>query len=226
MTDYNRIPFSTRALGLSTAQATNLFTKNLDVIFDNVDVGGNLDVGGLIKVDGQSGTAGSILTSNGTSAPTWNTKVIVGAHLLTTYSSPDSVASVVKCESVDFDPLSTYNPATGVFSPPRDGYYNINVSARVTDFGSAPNSFRIQCAIQKKITGGIFITWAQTDTVDVENNYKAANGSINMILKLVLGDQIQTTVTMAGGGGNFAIRGTDFTGGIIFPTFISINSVD
>ena len=32
MTDYNRIPFSTRATGLSTAQATNIIDKAIEKI--------------------------------------------------------------------------------------------------------------------------------------------------------------------------------------------------
>jgi len=64
MTDNNRIPFSTRALGLTIGQATNLFTKNFDASFNDLDVTGNLDVNGNIKVTGKINGIQNVFTES------------------------------------------------------------------------------------------------------------------------------------------------------------------
>tara|TARA_R110002110_G_scaffold306356_1_gene520225 strand:- start:282 stop:860 length:579 start_codon:yes stop_codon:yes gene_type:complete len=182
-------------------------------------------VGGTIQVNSLPGVAGALLTSNGASAPVWNTKIIVGAHLsANAVAGTAGVALPIINDVVDFDTTSSYDNTTGVFTAPRDGYYNINTFARVTDFG-APNGNRIQCAIQKKI-GGTFVLWAQTETVDFETNLKVGTGIINMIIYLLQGEEARTTVTMNGGGG-WLLRGSAASGnGTAFLTNISINSVD
>ena len=183
-------------------------------------------VGGTIQVNSLPGVAGALLTSNGASAPVWNTKIIVGAHLsANAVAGTAGVALPIINDVVDFDTTSSYDNTTGVFTAPRDGYYNINTFARVTDF-SAPNGNRIQCAIQKRVSGGTFVKWAQTDTVDFETNFKAGTGTINMIIYLLQGEEARTTVTMNGGGG-WLLRGSAASGnGTAFLTNISINSVD
>jgi len=198
--------------------------KNAD--YFSIEEVQNLNVTGQIQLNGLSGNAGDVLTSNGTNDPTFNTpltKILIGAHLSTNNTvGSNAQYLVIKYNVVDFDFTGSYTAATGVFKAPRDGYYNISAFARVADF-SVPNANRVLFNIEKKVDG-TFVKYAESDNVDIETNIKMLTGSINLIVKLLINEEIRTTTTMDGGGG-FGLRGSDFGSGVRM-TCLSITNVD
>lgn len=201
---------------VSNGSLTQLVTTNLTI-----------NNAGAIGVNGgnEYGSAGDVLTSNGpASSVRWRTPVIVGASLTTnSVNGSDGSALTVVFNNVEFETVSCYNNTTGVFTTPRDAHYMVNVYARVTDFSSpGTNGNRIQSIIQLKPVGGSFYNYAVTDTVDVEANIKAGTGSSNMIIKLLVNQQIQYRVAMAGGG-SWGLRGDAFE---LRGTYLSIHSID
>ena len=179
--------------------------------------------GGIARVEGTD----TILY---TPPPTPPTPVIVGAYLSTNTAGVGGTAGVpltVVFDTVDFDTLSSYNSATGIFTAPRIGHYVFSAFARVTDY-SAPNSNRIQSIIQRKAIGGSFSNYSASDNNDFDTNIKAGTGVSNIIIKLLQGEEIRYQVLMDGGG-NWSLRGGGFTNTLI-PcsriTYLSIHSLD
>ena len=179
--------------------------------------------GGIARVEGTD----TILY---TPPPTPPTPVIVGAYLSTNTAAVGGTAGVpltVVFDTVDFDTLSSYNSATGIFTAPRIGHYVFSAFARVTDY-SAPNSNRIQSIIQRKAIGGSFSNYSASDTNDFDTNIKAGTGMSNIIIKLLQGEEIRYQVLMDGGG-SWSLRGGGFTNTLI-PcsriTYLSIHSLD
>ena len=212
-------------VGADSSKRSIIIQENQPIVIEDDLTVVNLDVTGLIKLDGTTGNAGDILTSNGASDPTWNSAlspIIVGAYLsLSSVAGTAAVPLTVIFDTVEFDTLSSYNSATGVFTAPRDSYYMFSCFARVTDF-SAPNGNRIQSIIQKKPIGGAFSNYSVTDTVDVETNFKAGTGSSNMLIKLLTNEEIKYQVAMDGGSG-WLLRGNAFE---VRCTYLSIHSVN
>jgi hypothetical protein len=65
---------STNALTLGTTSATSVAigrTNILTTITGSLNVNASLNINGILNINGNSGTANQVLTSNGTSAPTW-----------------------------------------------------------------------------------------------------------------------------------------------------------
>ena len=101
-----------------------------------------LDVGGLIKLDGSSGTAGALLTSNGSSLPTWNpapTPYYIELDIGdsgggTIFVGLFGVVTTLNTLTTITTPISNYNSDlidTSTWSPSVAGLYSINYQATI-----------------------------------------------------------------------------------------------
>jgi hypothetical protein len=170
------------------------------------------------------GTNGAVLTSNGSgAAPTWRTTVVLGASLTNSSYPGANPRTVVTYDNVEYETVSCYTPATGIFTAPRDAHYMVNAYARVTDV-SSPFASRAQSFIYKKEVGGVFTLYSATDVVDAEENYKFATPSTNIIIYLLQNEQIRHEVTFPGNATfGYAVRGDAFE---IRCSYLSIHSIN
>ena len=179
---------------------------------------------GAIGIGGATyGTAGDVIISNGSgSSVSWRTPIILGASLTNSSYAGALPSTIVTYDNVEYETVSCYNTATGVFTAPRTAHYMVNAYARVTDFAT-PFAARAQSFIYKKV-GGTFTLYSATDLVDTQENYKSATPTTNIIIYLLQNEEIRHEVVFPGNtGSGFAIRGDAFE---IRCSYLSIHSID
>ena len=186
-----------------------------------------LDVGGLIKLDGLSGTAGAVLTSNGPSNPTWLEKINLFA-----YKTADTTGIAYNVDTVVIgyttsveSTIGSFNTTTGEFTAPRAGLYKIETFITVKD-GSVPNI----------ATGDVFINvysggaWSRFKTVILSMNNTDTDGitlSNSAIIQLALNDKIRvSSAVRTGGGGTSDIIASSGAGALNKLTSLAIHSID
>ncbi len=179
---------------------------------------------GAIGIGGATyGTEGDVITSNGSgSSVSWRTTVVLGASLANSSYSGANPRSVVLYDNVEYETVSCYTPATGIFTAPRAAHYMVNAYARVTDFAT-PFASRAQSFIYKKV-GGVFTLYSATDLVDTQDNYKAGTPTTNIIIYLLQNEEIRHEVTFPGNTAfGYAIRGDAFEPRCSYLSIHSIN---
>lgn len=173
--------------GLPVGTLTNL-TSGVTGVLPIANGGSNngslaVTAGGVIYTDGSklvnvgAGTSGQLLKSNGASAPTWVTPS--GASVLTTQVTTNAAISAASGAAFIF-PLTTYdttggayNNATGVYTAPNTGYYDIVgtglfTNAVQTDMYLQLNSTIIQgrLLVSTGFSGGSLCTQVQCTAGD------------------------------------------------------------
>ncbi|MGE6398107.1 hypothetical protein [Chryseobacterium scophthalmum] len=164
-----------------------------------------LDVGGKTKTETlqvtTGGGLGKVLTSDGVGNATWqNVKIPSGhfrARLLNGSASiPYNMSTVIKWTAADIHEFPTspsgYNPSTGVYTIPEDGYYSI--------------SFEVSPSTESGNVDGVFTVGVYVDQIgfvaynyyNIENT-KSVNGNVNVHTELFLtqGSGISFRVTQS-----------------------------
>jgi hypothetical protein len=91
---------------------------------------GSTNIHGQLRLNGSSGDAGQVLTSNGTSPPTWqvaNPSIGFRAGMLPSYAHPGGVV-ILPYNNERFDDGFVYNPGTFGFTAPSSGLYHLQAS--------------------------------------------------------------------------------------------------
>jgi hypothetical protein len=121
-------------MGLGTASPT-----------EKLDVNGNINLNGLLKIDGSSGLAGQVLTSNGASSPSWQSVANPLTGFQAEHAINQTIAALAQTKvnftSENFDDGSDYNTSTSTFVVPATGVYHFD--AQVTYFDADPGSYRL-----------------------------------------------------------------------------------
>ena len=187
-----------------------------------------LDVGGLIKLDGLSGTAGAVLTSNGASNPTWLEKINLFA-----YKTADTTGIAYNVETVVIgyttsveSTIGSFNTTTGEFTAPRAGLYKIETFITVKD-GTVP-FITTADAFMNLYSGG---SWSRFKTV-VLSMYNTDTDIITLsnsaIIQLALNDKIRVSAAVRTGGGGGASTSDIIasSGALNKLTSLAIHSID
>ena len=95
-----------------------------------LDINGDINIGtGLLRVNGNPGTSGQVLTSNGSSDPTWQAVTStpqVGFYAILNSDISVSGPTTLTSYAEVFDDGNNFNNATGVFTAPSTGLYQFN----------------------------------------------------------------------------------------------------
>lgn len=181
----------------STAQAWKNGT--LDLAGTDLSLN-NLDLSGTLTINGDSGYEGAVLTSEGTSNPTWRRPYFIKAMLEAEDDTGHADRNdyllgdlVVQFSGTDFDYNNTnWNEATSTWTCPKTGIYRINaqVGFRLTDSGADRirkteidiyNGATIVASSKMEIEG-------DSSTAD---DFKEFNSTVNALLKYDIGDTMQ-----------------------------------
>jgi hypothetical protein len=136
----SRLSFSNSAVGFSTMTFDGLGQIGIgtDLPFERLDIHANLNLGGgaLLKFNYSPGSSGDVLTSNGTSTPTWqqlpattpNPAVGFRANFATNTSMPNYTFTNLGSYIEAFDDGgNNFNPSNGIFTAPSAGMYQLNM---------------------------------------------------------------------------------------------------
>ena len=174
-----------------------------------LDVDGDVNLTSTLNVNGNSGTSGQVLTSNGASDPTWedpgaaNPEVAFRAYL----AAPTTINAdtILKSFSELFDDGSNFDAATGVFTTPSPGLYSFDYYVAVGTPGPIYANLPFFSRILKN---GIITTGCQFNgKMHLTTSYgDGLQGSL--ILKLAAGDTISFTIDQTSGAQLFLGGGT------------------
>jgi hypothetical protein len=112
---------------------------------ERLDVNGNINLAGLIKINGNSGTAGQVLTSNGTSNPSWTSaplsnNIKFGIEFVNGPGIPDDDETITATK-YNLSPADVVISTSSIILNHSGLYhFDIGVSAQVT-YLSAPTSY-------------------------------------------------------------------------------------
>ena len=213
------------SLSVTNGIATTDITATGLVQGNTVAAIGSLIVNGTINLNGTTGTAGAVLTSNGASDPTWLEKINLFA-----YKTADTTGIAYNVDTVVIgyttsveSTIGSFNTTTGEFTAPRAGLYKIETFITVKD-GSVPNI----------ATGDVFINvysggaWSRFKTVILSMNNTDTDGitlSNSAIIQLALNDKIRvSSAVRTGGGGTSDIIAS--SGALNKLTSLAIHSID
>lgn len=165
-----------------------LMAQNLDVI-------GNINIKGKIQINGNSGTAGQVLMSNGASAPAWTTvsniSAVGGKFLMPTtnqtgqtgdfdvsLNAPTTQEVTVIFGSVTYNTNSDVSivPSTGIITCNRTGLYHFEGMIRY--FVTSPQTQIVRCNVGYQINGG---SSTLIDEVRIEQGKPLAGNNIYSI---------------------------------------------
>lgn len=166
-----------------------------------LDVNGNINFSGTLRINGAAGTSGQVLTSTGSTAPSWQT--IQQNPVIGFLATPDHNVSVPNLTSISlapffeyFDNGNVFNPATGEFTAPSNGIYHFEVSI-VWNAGTAvsaiPSNIRIEQNGSSLVGGQV--TKRVTTSMSYGDSY-----SHSVTATLYAGDVISFEVNQISGG--------------------------
>ena len=186
---------------------------------------GTLIINGTINLNGTTGTAGAVLTSNGSSDPTWLEKINLFA-----YKTADTTGIAYNVDTVVIGYTtsvesngSSFNTSLGEFTAPRAGLYKIETFITIKD-GSIPFITTGDCFINV-YSGG---SWSRFKTV-ILSTYNTDTDIITLsnsaIIQLALNDKIRvSSAVRTGGGGTSDIIAS--AGALNKLTSLAIYSID
>lgn len=186
---------------------------------------GTLIINGTINLNGTTGTAGAVLTSNGSSDPTWLEKINLFA-----YKTADTTGIAYNVDTVVIGYTtsvesngSSFNTSLGEFTAPRAGLYKIETFITIKD-GSIPFITTGDCFINV-YSGG---SWSRFKTV-ILSTYNTDTDIITLsnsaIIQLALNDKIRvSSAVRTGGGGTSDIIAS--AGALNKLTSLAIHSID
>lgn len=106
--------------------------------FEKLDIRGNINITGSLKSNGNPGSPGQVLTSNGSFSPIWQNVIVPKIGFSATGTAPavsnhQSISSSVDTKVMIFndedrDDGSIYNPVTGRATVTFEGTYHIDIS--------------------------------------------------------------------------------------------------
>ena len=213
------------SVGTDGSKRSIILQENQPIVIEDDLSLVNLDVDGLIKLGGSSGTDGAVLTSNGTSDPTWLEKINLFAYkTVDTTGIAYNVDTVVVGYTTTVESNgSSFDTATGEFTSPRTGLYKVETFITIKD-GSVPNI----------ATGDVFInvysggSWSRFKTVILSMNNTETEGITlqnSAIIQLALNDKIRVSAAVrTGGGGTSDILAS--VGALNKLTTLAIHSID
>jgi len=97
-----------------------------------LDVGGDINLTGRLFLNGSYGTPGQVLTTNGSSPPTWedaagNSIGFYAYQKTGTVEYPGGVENQLNDFTEHYDDGNGFNPTNGRYLPPSDGLYHFDV---------------------------------------------------------------------------------------------------
>ncbi len=120
-----------------------------------LDVGGDINLTGRLYLNGSYGTPGQVLTTNGSSAPTWedatdNTIGFYAYQATGTVEYPGGVENQLQDFTENFDEGNGFNSTNGGYQPPSAGLYHFDVKV---SYKAGPTVNGAATYIQIKVNG-------------------------------------------------------------------------
>ncbi|MEE9429450.1 MAG: hypothetical protein V3V16_00310 [Melioribacteraceae bacterium] len=118
-----------------------------------LDVGGDINFDGALYLNGISGTAGQVLTSNGSGDATWTTTTTTDAVgffavLKTNQEFPTGQENKLDGLTETYDDGNNFNNGTGEFKAPVGGLYHFDVKVGYSNTNAVVNSVVTYIAIK------------------------------------------------------------------------------
>ena len=164
---------------------------------------GSLNISGTLGVGTASnvGTAGALLTSNGSGAAvSWKEPVYYSAHLTSDiiYNNIYAVPQNVTGLTVDtISHSSSFDAATGIFTAPRDGLYYVDYGVLVTDHISPQDVFILVSRIDFRAnSSGTFTQHTGNIIITAASQPSHVQSNVSSIIQLDTGSQIRCVFQM------------------------------
>ena len=152
-----------------------------------LDVGGDINLTGRLFLNGSYGTPGQVLTTNGSSPPTWEdaTGNSVGFHAYQTDGTveyPGGAENQLHGFTENYDDGNGFNPTTGSYTPPSNGLYHFDVKVGYKagpTVNAAPTYILVKvggtAGAGQKLIKRIWITANQGESVLFSTNLKVTS---------------------------------------------------
>ncbi len=172
---------------------------------NKLNVNGNINFTGTLKANGNSGTSGDVLVSNGTSTPQWKTVMYGCRETLTNLLTlATGVSTQLAGFTEQYDDGGGFNPATGEYTIPADGVYSFTCNVY---FAASPATTNAPVTIRFLKNGNVFIgdqlSGYLTSTVTYTSSF-----NFTIVNKFAAGDIITLTVLQESGASHGIIGGT------------------
>jgi hypothetical protein len=190
---------------------------------EQLQVAGNARIDGLLKINGNPGTAGQFLVSNGFAAPTWQTVNVPNAPrgirvgLAQNEGAPDNTRVSLNFMFVN-DP-DTYNTLpgldalSGIFTCPENGLYQITVHIGWGINGAFTGDKYFETYLYRSVgASGLYVV-AENVMLAQYNNVSSTRRTqeLNVTLKLSVGDRLQVQCEQRSGAGQLVLEGGALT---------------
>ncbi len=149
-----------------------------------LDVGGDINFTGRLFLNDSYGTPGQVLTTNGSSPPTWEdaTGNSIGFHAYQTNGTveyPGGVENQLHDFTENHDDGNGFNPVNGNYQPPSDGLYHFDIKVGYKSgptVSAAPTYILVKvggiAATGQKLIKRIWVTANQGESVLFSTNLK------------------------------------------------------
>jgi len=177
-------------------------------ISNKLDVWGNINLTGTLKINDHPGFSGQVLTSNGTTSPTWqnmplsNPQVGFFAKKNNNQAIPNNIETTILSYTESFDDGNSFNPNTGLFTAPSDGVYHFD-----SEF-----CFNVNPTFDMTVLCRFFInsTASESTLVSLNSNYST---TLSYVVKLLAGNTVSLKVYQNNGTSiNLVAVNTFFSG--------------
>lgn len=180
----------------------------VNVLSGSFFVNGNINFSGPLQISGSSGNSGQVLTSNGSSAPAWQTiaqnpSVGFTARLSASVAVSNFTYTTLTNFTETTDDGNGFNGATGGFTAPSAGMYHFDVAI---NWGASPVASNVPATIRIYKGASIAEGGQLSYRINTDGTYGSGQPmSIN--LKLLAGETVSIQVQQINGGAALNVSG-------------------